>query len=40
MNAVKIILAAYKSQMTGLPVKFDEFKEFSSIDMKGSYIKI
>lgn len=34
MNAVKIILAAYKSQMTGLPVKFDEFKEFSSIDMK------
>ena len=34
MNAVKIILAAYKSQMTGLPVKFDEFKEFKSIDME------
>lgn len=34
MNAVKIILAAYKSQLTGLPVKFDEFKEFSTQNMK------
>lgn len=34
LNAVKIILAAYKSQKTGMPVKFDEFKEFASIDMK------
>lgn len=34
MNAVKIILAAYKSQKTGMPVKFDEFKEFSTLEMK------
>ena len=39
MNAVKIILAAYKSQLTGLPVKFDEFKEFSTQDMKGICLK-
>ena len=34
MEAMKIILAAYKSQMTGLPVKFDEFKEFSTQEIK------
>ncbi len=34
MNAVKIILAAYKSQKTGMPIKFDEFKEFSTLEMK------
>ena len=39
MNAVKIILAAYKSQLTGLPIKFDEFKEFSTQDMKGICLK-
>lgn len=32
--AVKIILAAYKSRKIGLPVKFDEFKEFASREMK------
>lgn len=35
MRAMKIILAAYKSQMTGLPIKFDDFKEFSTQEMKG-----
>lgn len=30
LNAMKIVLAAYKSQITGLPVKFKEFKDFSS----------
>lgn len=34
LEAVKIILAAYKSQKTGLPVKFSEFKEFSTMNMK------
>ena len=34
MEAMKIILAAYKSQMTGLPVKFDDFKEFSTLEME------
>ena len=34
LEAVKIILAAYKSQKTGLPVKFSKFKEFSTLDMK------
>lgn len=33
MEAMKIILAAYKSQLTGLSVKFDEFKSFSTISM-------
>lgn len=36
MEAMKIILAAYKSQMTGLPVKFDDFKEFSTLEMKNN----
>ena len=35
LEAVKIILAAYKSQKTGLPIKFSEFKEFSTLDMGG-----
>lgn len=34
LEAVKIILAAYKSQKTGLPIKFKEFKEFSTLDME------
>lgn len=34
MLAVKIILAAYKSRKIGLPVKFDEFEEFNTLDMK------
>lgn len=33
--AVKIILAAYKSRKTGTVIKFDEFKEFSTKEMKG-----
>ena len=33
LEAVKIILAAYKSQKTGLPVKFNEFLKFSTIEM-------
>lgn len=32
--AVKIILAAYKSRKTGTVIKFDEFKEFSTKEMK------
>lgn len=36
MEAMKIILAAYKSQMTGLPVKFVDFKEFSTLEMKNN----
>ena len=39
LEAVKIILAAYKSQKTGIPVKFDEFKEFSTLNMKENNIK-
>ena len=33
LEAVKIILAAYKSQKTGLPVKFKNFIDFSTLDM-------
>lgn len=33
--AVKIILAAYKSRKTGTVIRFDEFKEFSTKEMKG-----
>ena len=40
MEAMKIILAAYKSQMTGLPVKFDEFKEFSSLNLENIILRI
>ena len=39
LNAVKIILAAYKSQKTGLPVKYDQFQDFSTNDMKEISIK-
>lgn len=40
MVAMKIILAAYKSQKTGLPVKFEEFEEFSTLDMEKVSIKV
>ena len=40
LKAKKIILAAYKSQKTGLPINFDEFKDFKTSDMKGVNIKI
>ena len=39
LNAVKIILAAYKSQKTGKAIKFEEFNEFSTNDMKEVNIK-
>ena len=39
LNAVKIILAAYKSQKTGAVIKFDEFNKFSTNDMKEISIK-
>ncbi len=39
MEAMKIILAAYKSQMTGLPVKFGNFIEFNTLNMKNVEIK-
>ena len=39
LNAVKIILAAYKSQKTGKAIKFEEFYEFSTNDMKEVNIK-
>lgn len=34
LEAVKIILAAYKSQKIGMPVKFSEFRKFSTLDME------
>lgn len=40
MEAMKIILAAYKSQKIGLPVKFDTFKKFSTLDMEEVNIKV
>ncbi|CAB1251610.1 hypothetical protein CLOSBL3_12292 [Clostridiaceae bacterium BL-3] len=33
-KGMSIILAAYKSRLTGMPVKFP-FKDFSTMDMKG-----
>lgn len=39
IKGMKIILAAYKSQKTGLPVKFDGL-DFSSLDMKSSNVKV
>lgn len=39
MKGMKIILAAYKSQKTGLPVKFDGLS-FSTLDMDSSDVKI
>lgn len=35
-NALEIVLAIYKSQKTGLPVKLP-LKEFASVDMKGEF---
>lgn len=40
MKAMKIILAAYKSQKTGLPVNFDSFDDFSTLDMQNVDIKV
>ena len=40
LNAVKIILAAYKSQETGKAIKFKEFNEFSTNDMKNNNLRI
>lgn len=34
LNAVKIILAAYKSQISGLPIKLDNLNIFSTTDCK------
>ncbi len=39
IKAMKIILAAYKSQKTGLPVKFDGLK-FSTLDMTHGDVKV
>lgn len=36
MEAMKIILAAYKSQMIGLPVKFDNFNKFSTLEIENN----
>ncbi|MDO6356080.1 Gfo/Idh/MocA family oxidoreductase, partial [Caloramator sp. CAR-1] len=38
-KGMEIILAAYKSQKTGMPVKFP-IGEFSTLDMKDADIKI
>ena len=35
-NALEIVLAIYKSQKTGIPVKFP-LRDFSSSDMKGEF---
>lgn len=35
-NALEMILAIYKSQKTGQPVKLP-LKDFASIDMKGAF---
>ena len=40
LNAVKIILAAYKSQKTGTAIKFEEFNEFSTNDMKNNNLRV
>ena len=40
LEAVKIILAAYKSQKTGLPIKFENFIDFSTSDMKKINMRI
>ncbi len=39
IKGMKIILAAYKSQKTGLPVKFDDL-EFSTLDMTHADVKV
>ena len=38
IKAMKIILAAYRSQKTGQPVKFDDL-EFSTLDMQDSDVR-
>ncbi len=40
LEAMKIILAAYKSQKIGMPIVWDEFKEFSTLDMEEESIKV
>lgn len=35
-NALEIVLAIYKSQKTGMPVKLP-LKDFSSVDMTGEF---
>ena len=35
-NALEVVLAIYKSQLTGMPVKLP-LKDFASIDMKGLF---
>jgi len=40
LNAVKIILAAYKSQKIGKVIKFEEFNEFSTNDMKNNNLRV
>lgn len=40
LNAVKIILAAYKSQKTGKVIKFEEFNNFSTNDMKNNNLRV
>ena len=35
-NALEMILAIYKSQKTGMPVKLP-LKDFASVDMKGEF---
>ena len=37
-RVIEIVLAIYKSQKTGLPVKFP-LKDFASIDMQGEFSK-
>ena len=39
LEAVKIILAAYKSQKTGLPVKISQFEKFSTSNMERKDVK-
>ena len=39
MKGMKIILAAYKSQKTGMPVKYDGLS-FSTLDMESKDVKI
>ena len=38
IKAMKIILAAYKSQKTGQPVKFDDL-QFSTLDMQDADVR-
>ena len=40
LNAVKIILAAYNSQKSGKAVKFEEFNNFSTNDMRNTNLRM